>query len=183
MWVSGQRHAPAALNPRGKDPRHPLDRRLGGPQSWYGHRCYRKYPLVLPGIEPRSPCRPVLSQTLHWLSYPAPITNALTNSMEQIPVWETEEMSLLLRNQNANNSDHYSPTRVPNLSHMNPIHTPNNISLWCILISHSFYAMGFRGVFSLQTLQWKFLHISHLPHARYISHPALIILIIFSEEF
>jgi len=36
--VSGQRHAPAALYPRGKDPRYPLDRRLGGPQSRSGHR-------------------------------------------------------------------------------------------------------------------------------------------------
>jgi hypothetical protein len=28
MGVSGQGHAPAALSPRGKDPRFPLDRRL-----------------------------------------------------------------------------------------------------------------------------------------------------------
>jgi hypothetical protein len=28
MGVSGQRHAPAALYPRGKDPRYPLNRRL-----------------------------------------------------------------------------------------------------------------------------------------------------------
>jgi hypothetical protein len=33
MEVSGQRHASAALYPRWKDPRYPLDRRLGGPQS------------------------------------------------------------------------------------------------------------------------------------------------------
>jgi hypothetical protein len=32
MGVSGQLHAPAALYPRGKDPRYPLDRRLFGPQ-------------------------------------------------------------------------------------------------------------------------------------------------------
>jgi hypothetical protein len=38
MGVSGQRHAPAALYPRGKDPWYPLDRRLGGPQSRSGHR-------------------------------------------------------------------------------------------------------------------------------------------------
>jgi len=38
MWVSGQRHAPAALYPRGKDPRYSLYRRLGGPQSRSGHR-------------------------------------------------------------------------------------------------------------------------------------------------
>jgi hypothetical protein len=35
MGVSGQRHAPAALYPRGKNPRYPLDRRLGG---WVGPR-------------------------------------------------------------------------------------------------------------------------------------------------
>jgi hypothetical protein len=34
---SGQRHAPSALYPRGKDPCYPLDRRLGGPQSRSGH--------------------------------------------------------------------------------------------------------------------------------------------------
>jgi hypothetical protein len=38
MGVSGQRHAPAALYSQGKDPRYPLYRRLGGPQSRSGHR-------------------------------------------------------------------------------------------------------------------------------------------------
>jgi hypothetical protein len=33
LTVSGQRHAPAALYPRGKEPWYPLDRRLGGPQN------------------------------------------------------------------------------------------------------------------------------------------------------
>jgi len=28
--------------PLGKDPRYPLDRRLGGPHSWPGHRGWRK---------------------------------------------------------------------------------------------------------------------------------------------
>jgi hypothetical protein len=36
--VSGQRHAPAALYPREKDPRYPLDRKLGGPESRSGRR-------------------------------------------------------------------------------------------------------------------------------------------------
>jgi hypothetical protein len=36
MGVSGQRHAPAALYPWGKDPRYPFDWRLGGPQSQSG---------------------------------------------------------------------------------------------------------------------------------------------------
>jgi hypothetical protein len=35
--LSDQRHAPAALYPRGKDPRYPLYRRLGGPRSRFGH--------------------------------------------------------------------------------------------------------------------------------------------------
>jgi hypothetical protein len=38
MGVSGQRHAPAALYPRRKNPRYPLDRGLGGPQSRSGRR-------------------------------------------------------------------------------------------------------------------------------------------------
>jgi hypothetical protein len=38
MGVSGQRHAPAALYPRRKDPQYPLDRRLVGPQSRSGRR-------------------------------------------------------------------------------------------------------------------------------------------------
>jgi hypothetical protein len=38
LGVSSQHHAPAALYPRGKNPRYPLYRRLGGPQSRSGHR-------------------------------------------------------------------------------------------------------------------------------------------------
>jgi hypothetical protein len=37
-WVSSQRHAPAAIYPRGKDTRYPLDRRLSGPQSLSGRK-------------------------------------------------------------------------------------------------------------------------------------------------
>jgi len=33
MEVGGQRHSLAAL-PSGKEPRHPLNRKLGGPHSW-----------------------------------------------------------------------------------------------------------------------------------------------------
>jgi hypothetical protein len=36
--LRGQRHAQAALQSRGKGPRYPLYRRLGGPQSRSGHR-------------------------------------------------------------------------------------------------------------------------------------------------
>jgi hypothetical protein len=55
----------------GKDPRYPLDRRLGGPQSWSGQRL-EKNPLPLLVIEPRSSGCPICSLTLYWLSYPAP---------------------------------------------------------------------------------------------------------------
>jgi hypothetical protein len=42
MGLNGQRHAPAALYPQGKDPRYPLDRRLDGPQNWSGQRLQEK---------------------------------------------------------------------------------------------------------------------------------------------
>jgi hypothetical protein len=44
---------PGRALPRGKDPRYPLYRRLGGPQSRSRHRGYRKSLLPLPGIETR----------------------------------------------------------------------------------------------------------------------------------
>jgi hypothetical protein len=68
--VSGQRHGPVAVYAQGKDHQYPLYRGLGGPQCRSGHRGYRKNPLPLPGIEPRSPGRPVHSQTLYRLSFP-----------------------------------------------------------------------------------------------------------------
>jgi hypothetical protein len=57
--VSGQRYAPAALYPR-----YPLDRRLGGPQSWSGHRGQRKNPFPLPGIEPRQGVNAAINELL-----------------------------------------------------------------------------------------------------------------------
>jgi hypothetical protein len=91
MGVSGQRHAPAALYPRGKDPRYPLYRRLGGPQSRSGHWGYRKNPLPPPGIEPRSPGRPARSQTLYCLSYPAPHSISAVYKWEEI--WDPKHCS------------------------------------------------------------------------------------------
>jgi hypothetical protein len=41
--------------PWGKDPRYPLYRRLGVPQSRSGHRGQRKNPLLLPGSNPDRP--------------------------------------------------------------------------------------------------------------------------------
>jgi hypothetical protein len=52
MGVNGQRHAPAALYRRGKDPRYPLNKRLGGLQSWSGHSQYGANVLKLWGAPP-----------------------------------------------------------------------------------------------------------------------------------
>jgi hypothetical protein len=52
MEVSGQLHAPAALPP-GKEPWYPLYRRLGGPQSRYGHGGEEKNYQTQPGFDSR----------------------------------------------------------------------------------------------------------------------------------
>jgi hypothetical protein len=65
--VSGQLHAPTAL-PRGKSPRYPLDRRLGGPQSGLDDLEKRKF-LTPPGLELQSLSRPARSQSLYRLRY------------------------------------------------------------------------------------------------------------------
>jgi hypothetical protein len=52
MEVSSQLRALAALSPR-KEPRYPLDRRLGGPQSRCGHCGEKKNLMSLPGIKPQ----------------------------------------------------------------------------------------------------------------------------------
>jgi hypothetical protein len=51
MDMSGQLHAPAALPPE-KDPRYPLDRRVGGPQSRSGRGGEKKNSEPPPGIKP-----------------------------------------------------------------------------------------------------------------------------------
>jgi hypothetical protein len=66
----------------GKDPQYPLDRRLGGPQSWSGQRL-EKNPLPLLVIEPRSSGCPICSLTLYWLSYPAPEKNRTDKKIHQ----------------------------------------------------------------------------------------------------
>jgi len=51
MEGSSQLHAPVALPP-GKEIWFPLDRRLGGHQSWFGHGGKEKNSQSLPGLEP-----------------------------------------------------------------------------------------------------------------------------------
>jgi len=43
---------PWPLYHQGKSPWYPLDRRLGGPQSWSGHSGEEKTSQLLPGLKP-----------------------------------------------------------------------------------------------------------------------------------
>jgi hypothetical protein len=71
MGVSGQRHAPAVLYPRGKTHGAHCTGGWVGPRPGLDTEASGKILLPLQGIEPRSPGRPVCSQTLYRLSYPA----------------------------------------------------------------------------------------------------------------
>jgi hypothetical protein len=68
MEVSGQLHDPATL-PQGKNPRYPLGRRLGGPQSRSGRGGEEKNSQPPPGIEPLNPGLPARSPVLYQLKY------------------------------------------------------------------------------------------------------------------
>jgi hypothetical protein len=65
MGVSGQRHAPAALYPRGKDPDTHCTGGWVDPRAGLDTEVRGKILSPLPGIEPRSPGRPASSQTLY----------------------------------------------------------------------------------------------------------------------
>jgi hypothetical protein len=65
MGMSGQRHAPAALYPRGKDTGTHCTEAGWGPKAGLDTEARGKILSPLPGIEPRSPGRPVRSQTLY----------------------------------------------------------------------------------------------------------------------
>jgi hypothetical protein len=82
MEVSGQIHAPAAL-PRGKEPRYPLDRRLGGPQSQCGRRGENSWPYLDSNSDP-SVVQPVASRYTD-LVIPAP--KLLRNSRKFLSVY------------------------------------------------------------------------------------------------
>jgi hypothetical protein len=71
-WVVS--FTPQPLYPRGKSPRYPLDRRLGGPQSRSGHVQKRKS-LTLPGLELQPLGRSARSQSLYRLRYPGTEVN------------------------------------------------------------------------------------------------------------
>jgi hypothetical protein len=66
MEVSGQLHASAALPP-GKDPRYPLDRRLGGPQNRSERGGEEKNSQPPARIEPDNPDLPIRIPVLYRL--------------------------------------------------------------------------------------------------------------------
>jgi hypothetical protein len=67
-WVVRFTHLP--LYPQGKNPRYPLDRRLGGPQSWSGRGGEEKNSQPQSGLEPPNPDHPARCQSLYRLSHP-----------------------------------------------------------------------------------------------------------------
>jgi len=62
---------PQPLYPWGKSLQYPLDRRLGGPQSWSGQSGEEKHSQSPLRIKPPNPDHPACSQLLFWLSYPS----------------------------------------------------------------------------------------------------------------
>jgi hypothetical protein len=71
MEVSSQLHDPAALSP-GRESLVPLDRRLGEPQSRFGHGGEEKHSQPLPGLEPpdhpaRNPAIPLYEKSKYLL--------------------------------------------------------------------------------------------------------------------
>jgi hypothetical protein len=68
-WLASR---PGCALPPGKGPPVPIVQQAGwAPEPVWAQRLEKKS-VPLPGIEPRSPGRPVRSQTLCWLSYTAP---------------------------------------------------------------------------------------------------------------
>jgi hypothetical protein len=77
-WRSVVSFTPRPIYPRGKSPRYPLDRRLGGPQSWSG-RCEEKI-LDLTGTRPPTSAvtQPVASRYTEY-AIPAPLKMSADN--------------------------------------------------------------------------------------------------------
>jgi hypothetical protein len=72
---------PWIIYPPGKCHWYPVDRKLGGPQSWYGSRRVEKNSLPMLGIKPRQPS-PLTFATLMELSW---LFKYLFSSWESTP--------------------------------------------------------------------------------------------------
>jgi hypothetical protein len=97
MGVSGQRHSPAKLYPRGKDPGTHWTEGWVGSGAGMDTGARGDILLHLPGIEPRSPGRPVCSQTLHWRLRRLPVV-IITNKICKYAVRAPRSFVSLRRN-------------------------------------------------------------------------------------
>jgi hypothetical protein len=97
--VSGQRHAPAALYPRGKASGTHCTGGWVSLRAGLDTQARGKTRLSPPGIEPRLPDSPARSQTLYRLSYPTPAPNQQVNLICTIEqehgegMWSGEKIS------------------------------------------------------------------------------------------
>jgi hypothetical protein len=83
---------PGRALPPGKLPPVPIGQETGWPSERSWHRGWRKNLLPLPGIEPRSPGRPVRSQTLYWLSYPGSLNISVSITIFILSIWITRSL-------------------------------------------------------------------------------------------
>jgi hypothetical protein len=134
MGVSGQRHAPAALYPRGKDLWYPLYRRLGEPQSRSGHRGYRKEKHFL--CRGSNLNRPVVQSVARhytdgdtWVTVSRVDSVWISNSVLRVlpekltDSWLVKRFPYLSWKPKVHYHVHKIPPAVPILNHMNPVHT------------------------------------------------------------
>jgi hypothetical protein len=115
MGVSGQRHAPAVLYPRGRTPGTHWIGGWVGPRAGLDAGARRK--ICPSGIEPQSPDRPARSQTLYCLSYRGSSAN-----VKYFSLWSA-----------ARNGDHFSTTILTQIA--GDMGIPYTILVWWDVVS------------------------------------------------
>jgi hypothetical protein len=83
MGVSGQRHPPTALYPRGKDPGTHWTGGWVGPRAHLDTEATGQILLPLPEIEPRSPGRQSIARYYTDWATPAPFNDIITIKSEK----------------------------------------------------------------------------------------------------